>query len=210
MWKAKYEKRNWCLCFTNARQVSVSGQWAPYNVGLRRRIPLTLLIQLWLSSPSYIGPVRVVQYYGQLPNLRSDYCSSQYLCRRSTSTHNIVVVILLMLFMQVFINRLLVSFKIRMRSAMNSLVAVFLFMHSNISLGPSIYFLLPRWMTEKISVLTMPILRGLLTISPLGLSTAVVLRLIHVWKLVHGLFLRNLWCVPSCLCIFNAQISMLS
>lgn len=57
----------------------------------------------------------------------------------------------------------------------------------------------------------MPILPGLLTISPLGLSIAVVLQLIHVWKLVHGLFLRNLWCVPSCLCIIrDAQILMLS
>lgn len=64
---------------------------------------------------------------------------------------------------------------------------------------------------KKIAVSTMPILPGLLTISPLGLSIAVVLQLIHVWKLVHGLFLRNLWCVPSCLCIFrDAQILMLS
>jgi len=146
MWKAKYGKRNcWCSYFANVRQVSVSGQWAPYNVGLRRRIPLTHLIQLWLlSSSSYIGPVRVVQYHGQLPNLRSDHCSFEYLRRRSTSKHNIVVVILLTFLVQVFINRLLVSFKIRTRSAMNSLVAVFLFTHSNISLGSSIYFLLPR------------------------------------------------------------------
>jgi len=79
----------------------------------------------------------VVQYHEQLPNLRSNDCSSEYLRRRSTSTHDLVIVILMMLLIQVFINKLLVFFKIQIQSAMNSLVAVFLSTRLNISLGSS-------------------------------------------------------------------------
>lgn len=38
-----WEKKLLMFVFADVRQVSVSGQWAPYNVGLRLRIPLTLL-----------------------------------------------------------------------------------------------------------------------------------------------------------------------
>ena len=104
-----------------------------------------------------------------------------------------------MLFVQVFINRLLVSSKIRIQSVMNSLVVVFLFMRLNISLGLSSSIDLITGINDWnfFSASTVPISRGLPTTRLLGLSIAVVLRLIHVRRLVHGLFLRNLWCVPS-------------